>query len=437
MHHCLNIFVFSLKKIAYVAKMVNLKGKHGVQLMPESIIIYLLMFADDIALISDSVTSLQNQLNVLVEESGKLGLMVNSEKTKIVVFRNGGFLAEHEKWFLGGKKLDVVNEFKYLGAVFSTRLSFKTMQMDLMTRARAGLLQVMRCQRKLGCVSPDVFFKIFDAQVGPVFLYSSELWGMKDCSLLESLHLQALKRFLHLPVQTPSIIAYGETGRYPIAITAKIRVIKYWLRILQMDSSRYPLKVYNMMLQSDKTNWAKDIENMLCRYGFEKVWREQSVDNVPVFLSDLRESLITEFVRDWSSKLESSMRYGFYRRFKCSLRRELYLYHVDKQVFRDTLIRFRAGFSELYVHRYRFLKDCPSSFICPSCCEEEEDEEHLLIRCPAYDDIRYKYILNDDIRLDVSDLMLSESIERLRATAMYIYYALKRRQMAIQTTVDL
>ena len=86
--------------------------------MPESIIIYLLMFADDIALISDTVTGLQNQLNVLVEESGKLGLMVNSEKTKIVVFRNSGFLAEQEKWFLGGTKLDIVNEFEYLGAVF-------------------------------------------------------------------------------------------------------------------------------------------------------------------------------------------------------------------------------------------------------------------------------------------------------------------------------
>ena len=430
--------IFSLL-ISYVAKIVKKKGKHGVQLMPDSEIIYLLMFADDIALISDTVTGLQNQLNVLVEESGKLGLIANSEKTKIVVFRNGGFLAGHEKWFLGEKRLDVVNEFKYLGAVFSTRLSFQTMQLDLIHRARAGMLQVMRCQRKLGCISPDLFFKLFDVQVGPVLLYSSELWGLKDCPSIESVHLQALKRFLHLPFQTPNVIAYGETGRYPISVTAKMRAIKYWLRILQMDSSRYPRKVYNMMLQSCKTNWATDIESVLCRYGFEQVWREQSVGNMSGFLRDLRGRLIADFVHNWSSKLGSSLRYDFYRQFKDVFKRELYLYHVDKQVFRDALIRFRSGFSELYVHKYRFLSDSPSSYTCPACNEEDEDEDHFLIRCHAYEDLRNKYILgldNVENRLDVHDIMANESLKSLRSTAMFVYFAFKRRQTAIQT-VDL
>lgn len=430
--------IFSLL-ISYVAKMVNQKGKHGVQLMPESVIIYLLMFADDIVLISDTVTGLQNQLNVLLEESCKLGLMVNSDKTKIVVFRNGGFLAEHEKWFLGEKRLDVVKEFKYLGAVFSTRLSFKTMQTDLVHRAKAGMLQVLRCLRKLGCVSPDFFLKLFDAQVGPVLLYSSELWGMNDCHVVESVHLQALKRFLHLPPQTPNIIVYGETGRYPISITAKIRAIKYWLRILQMDTYRYPRKVYNMMVQSGKSNWATDIQNVLCQYGFEQVWRTQSVENVSRFLSELRERLIDEFVHDWSTNLASSMRYAFYRQFKSVFNRELYLYHIDKHVFRDTLIRFRAGFSELYVHRYRFSKDTPLSFICPSCNEEDEDEVHFLIRCPAYEDLRQKYICSNvesEIRLGVHDIIASESESSLRSAAMYLYFAFKRRRAAVQPTVD-
>ena len=430
--------IFSLL-ISYVAKMVNLKGRHGIQLMPESIIIHLLMFADDIALVSDTPVGLQNQLNVLFEESGKLGLTVNTEKTKIVVFRNGGFLAEREKWFLGETRLNVVNEFKYLGVVFSTRLSFKSMQTDLAYRAKVGMLHVVRCHRKLDCVSPDFFFKLFDAQVGPVLLYASELWGLNDCHVVESVHLQALKRFLHVPLQTPNIIAYGETGRYPISITAKLRSIKYWLRILEMDPSRYPRKVYNMMLQSGNTNWATDIEIVLCRYGFEQVWKEQSVGNKSGFLRDLRGRLIAEFVDDWSTKLESSTRYEFYRQFKNTCDREAYLYHLDKQIYRDIMIRFRAGVSQLYIHKYRFYKDDLDDFTCPSCNEEDEDEEHVLFRCPAYEELRKKFIFSlfdQLVSIQIHDLFASDNMETTRSLSMFLFHALKQRQDALKPTSE-
>ena len=103
--------IFSLL-ISYVAKMVIRYGKHGVQLMPDFVTIYLLMFADDVVLISDTPVGLQNQLDVLVRELHKIGLSVNAAKTKVVVFRNGGILAEHEKWMLRKEGLEVVNEHK-------------------------------------------------------------------------------------------------------------------------------------------------------------------------------------------------------------------------------------------------------------------------------------------------------------------------------------
>lgn len=109
------IFFHMLLKIK-----VNQEGKHGIQLMPKSIVVRLLMFVDDI----DTPVGMKNKLNVLVEESAELGLTVNSEKTKIVAFRNGGFLAEHEKSFLGEAWLNVVNEFIYLGAIFIHMIVF-------------------------------------------------------------------------------------------------------------------------------------------------------------------------------------------------------------------------------------------------------------------------------------------------------------------------
>ena len=74
-----------------------LRGKHGIQLLPRGIDLFLLMFADNIALLSSTPVGLQNQLNVLYEVANGLGLLVNLEKTKIVVFRNGVCLARAER----------------------------------------------------------------------------------------------------------------------------------------------------------------------------------------------------------------------------------------------------------------------------------------------------------------------------------------------------
>ena len=67
-------------------------GRHGIQLSPDLVELFLLLFADDVALFSDTVVGLQNQLNILSIVSKRLDLEVNMDKSNIVVFRNGGFI---------------------------------------------------------------------------------------------------------------------------------------------------------------------------------------------------------------------------------------------------------------------------------------------------------------------------------------------------------
>ena len=60
--------------------------------------------------LASTVMGLQNQLNVLFVAAERLCLTVNLDKSKVIVFRKGGFLAAKEKWFLGGAVLEVVNK---------------------------------------------------------------------------------------------------------------------------------------------------------------------------------------------------------------------------------------------------------------------------------------------------------------------------------------
>lgn len=60
--------------------------------------LFALMYADDMILFSESTKGLQAMLDTLLLYTCKWGLTVNIAKTKIMVFRNGGFVREDEKW---------------------------------------------------------------------------------------------------------------------------------------------------------------------------------------------------------------------------------------------------------------------------------------------------------------------------------------------------
>ena len=85
----------------------------------------ILLFADDSVLIADTVFELQKKLDVLYEVATKLGLIVNIDKSKVLVFRKGGRLAGIEKWHVGGKKLEVVTKYNCLVFFILNQIKYK------------------------------------------------------------------------------------------------------------------------------------------------------------------------------------------------------------------------------------------------------------------------------------------------------------------------
>ena len=118
-------------------------------------------------------------------------MTVNVHKTKIIVFRKGGFLGANEIWRYGNDVIEVVNCYKYLGLHFTTKLSLNQTVNELATKAKARTAQVLKCLWRLGSVHSEVFFKIYDAQIFPVLIYGSEIWGYQRFDAIEKAHLFA------------------------------------------------------------------------------------------------------------------------------------------------------------------------------------------------------------------------------------------------------
>ena len=146
-------------------------------------------------------------------------------KSNIVVFRKGGYLGVRERWTYDRVVLPVVNVYKYVGVLFSTKLGFTASCHDLTSKAKNAVLCIMQ---KLRMLNNNSFELLFDSQVQPIALYGAELWGLEIAAVhCEKVHLFALKRFLGVEMRTPNDLVYGETNRYPLFVNSAVRCIRY------------------------------------------------------------------------------------------------------------------------------------------------------------------------------------------------------------------
>ena len=99
---------------------------------------WMLMYADDIALISGDVASLKAAIGLLDTVFSDWGLTVSTAKTKsLVIGRDAQIQAANLSVQICGVPLEVVHKFKYLGSIF---MSDGTLDAEILHRiASAGI----------------------------------------------------------------------------------------------------------------------------------------------------------------------------------------------------------------------------------------------------------------------------------------------------------
>ena len=108
-------------------------------------------------------------------------------------------MAGSEKCHVGGEKLEVVTKYNYLGFLFSTKLNTNVMLKQVSSIAKSAFCRITRSYNNLNNMSFTVLCKIFDAQIQPIVLYGSELCGLDDMSIIESVYIFSLKKIPNEP----------------------------------------------------------------------------------------------------------------------------------------------------------------------------------------------------------------------------------------------
>lgn len=167
--------------------------------------------------------------------SNEQDLYINLAKTKIVVFRNKGSVKPDEKWFLNGDKIEISDQFIYLGMLFCFNGTFLQSQKMLSNQGRNAVLN-MYSKIKNDYYNYETLLSLFDTYVSCIINYGCEVWGSHKGEDIEKVHLNFLKLTLKARKSTVNYMVYFELGRFPMYIERYCRMMKYWFKILNTDN---------------------------------------------------------------------------------------------------------------------------------------------------------------------------------------------------------
>jgi Reverse transcriptase (RNA-dependent DNA polymerase) len=391
------------------------------QLGPFALLPQVLFFADDLALIATSEKELHALLALLREFCENTCMSVNRAKTQIVIFRQDAARPKISKPFrYKGEKLDVVDEYPYLGFRFHAWKSPRDHGLPLLLSdaKRSCNWLLSRCHA-LGIRDIPTALHLFDLYVRPRLLYGCEMWlpyilqsQKTDLDLLgnvvEKIHFSFLRSFLHLPVSTPRACLLWELGRLPIFPFAVKRLASF-LHTVSTVFDKPQTRSHGMyryrILSAVTTHARNDIPHKRHILAFlvppclscspsHGVSTYRAPEWAATVFKSTCAAAAAMIQSDFQQAPPSASIRLFYKDLAApTLQMSPYLKHSVASGNRDRLLRCRLGVYDLDNRRQRYQhipREQRSS--CPCCAAlAVEDESHLLLHCSLYDALRLKY----------------------------------------------
>ena len=286
-------------------------------------------------------------------------------------------------------------------------------------------------------VPVSMWLQLFDLKIVPILQYGSEIWGFHQGDDIEIVHNKFCKFVLCLGGSAPNIAARGELGRQKMATFRYIKIIKYWLKLLNADQNRYIRVCYQYQYEKAERNgdcWGLNVKNLLYSLGFGIVWENQGVGNELVFISEFKQRCFDVGGQQWHETLAETSKLDTYRLYKNNLNTEDYTLIIKNRKYLSALSRFRCSNHKLQIEAGRHVGLTRDDRICMLCnLNEIENEIHFLLKCPLYDDLRSKYNLVPVSHCDRLEdvfvrVMLTSDKWKL---ASYLYHAESRRDSVL------
>ena len=195
----------------------------------------ILLYANDIVLLSQSPSGLQKRLNVLQLICAEKLLSVNMSKTQVVIFND--FRHSHsESCLYSHQQFETVEQYTYLGIVLHKGGFYKHAISKLIVVGKHALFAMQYRCFDLGIDDIKLRCSLFSSLVQSVLSYGCEIWGLEHAinwRQMLSIHHMFTKRTLHVRQQLQVML-----------FCVSFRAVYSSVGLLRVNNFRGPLLIY-------------------------------------------------------------------------------------------------------------------------------------------------------------------------------------------------
>lgn len=366
----------------------------------------LLMYADDIVLLSDCPLRLQHMINALHIYCEQWSLNVNLLKSKVLIFRKSPRLPTNIRFIYGTDCIEIVNEYTYLGVNLTYNLAFIKHLESKLASAKMAINATWLNYIHDPNIKISNKMKIFQAAAKSILFYGAQVWGFTRYEQVEKLLRFFIKKILYLPNNTPNYMINIETGLNSLFSDTLRLHLNYISHVLSLSRERLPRILAEKIIEKN-IFWASSVSQLCSKLDID----------VNVSYTETRNICIINqlIVFEKNENIENARASQFHDIYPY-LRYDLNGYFNDNRSQHMVSLIFQARGGLLNINARAFKKNTLG--ICTLCnMDEPENTVHFIGVCPIFKRERI-------LRFGKSKLSKEECFEVLNGKCflnLYIY----------------
>jgi len=417
--------------------------------------LHILLYADDIVLLASNAIYLQDKINLLSSFFKRNNLLVNLNKTKVVIFRYNKNKIVTPRLFWDDVEIETVEKYTYLGVTFYGNMKYSQIANDFTTKASAAESQLSNLFKRTQIKTLDSRLRLFESLVTSVLLYCSHIWGISEIEKLVVFQNKFLRRILCLPNKTPVWFLRLETSCISIEMTFIKQLLGYYKKIISLPKECLIVKCfnalkYNVNNSKMKINWYRDLKKCLEKWDCDNLLEVEvdalDVNEVSKKCIDINTSIRSMIEMSVSRdivRMQSSSTMPEYQTIRTHVTRQKFLnYNYYFGAIR-LIVQMRANMGQLTVGTCTLKLNILSNFYDKSinaechCCNLNltEDLLHVMFICPRYLLLRRKFLGDYDLPVNLNQFLQffsNISEEKMKNVYNYVKYMTTSREHVLK-----